>query len=283
MTNEITMPETAKPDFMDTILGAESAESKEEPEEKGEKEPEVTAAPKQTFVEHGALHEERERRKELQKAVDTERERNTRLEERTNKLFELMAQREQPKEEFTDPLKTVETKLNEVISTVNKTQSQIDAERKAYNEEQGLVQKYLGSINAYTKDKPDISEARDFLLNSRGSELRAMGYNDNEVAIQIRNEEKMIVEKAYSDGTNPAERIYNISTMRGYKGKVEPQKTSIEDLDKGLKAAKSLGSGGKTDGNTPWDGLSADDLADMTKEEFDVMWGKMEKQASRKH
>lgn len=251
--------------------------SKEEAE--GDKEPE-----KKVLVPHGAFHEERERRKELQKQIAIEKERNDRLEERTAKILEAMNRKPAEEEQFIDPLAKIETKVNEVVEKINKKAEQETADSKAIREENELISRYSASAQAYSKDAPDFMEARNYLIADKVKELQALEYNDAEISQEIRRIERQIVERAYSKEKNPAEVIHALAKEKGYKGADRSSKKTVEDIDKGLKASKSLGSGGSKAGDKDdLESLSASDLSDMSNEEFDSLFNKIEKQANRKH
>lgn len=283
MTNESTaaVAENTENDFLDDVVGKETEETVPDKQpEKDDKEPE-----KKVLVPHGAFHEERERRKELQKQLAEEKSARERLEERQTKVLEALAARQQPQQEeqFVDPLAKIEGKVNEVVDKINKTQTQREADEKEIRETNALLQRYSASAQAFTKDAPDFSDAYNFLLGNRQKELGLMGFTPAEVQAQLRAEEKLIVTRAYDGEKNPAEVIYSLAKERGYKS-TGSSKKSVEDIDKGLKASKTLGSGGAKAGDKDdLESLTASELAEMSQEEFDSFFSKLEKQASRKH
>lgn len=231
------------------------------------------------LVEHGAFHEEREKRKELQRELAEQKERNKIIEERQSKIMDALAARQQPEEEFIDPISKLENKVNGFEQKLDKNQQQIDADNKALAEEQKLVNKYKGSVDAFTKDAPDFMEARIYLINDKVNELKALDYSDAEIAHEIKLIEKQIVERAYSKEQNPAEIVYKLAKGKGYKKAEKQEQKTVEDIDKGLKASKSLGNGGKVSGSE--DTLSNVDFGEMTDEEFNAFFAKLEKQSKR--
>lgn len=275
-----TAANTNLDDVLDTLNEEKpSEEVTEKAETDSDKEPE-----KKVLVPHGAFHEERERRKELQKQLAEEKEARIRLEDRQNKILEMMAKKEQPQEEqFVDPLARMENKVNEVIDKVNKKQELETAEAKAIREDNDLIRRYSESAKAFSKDSPDFTEAYNYLLINRQKELSLMGFSDAEIRSQLSSEERLIVKRAYEGEKNPAEVVYALAKERGYKTASAAKKT-IEDIDKGLKASKSLGSGGAKSGDKDsLESLTATDLAEMSQEEFDAFFKNIEKQANRKH
>lgn len=280
-----------KPDFMDAILGPEKPEEEAAAEQETEEETKPAAKEqekeeepdKKVLVPHQAFHEERERRKELQKQLAEAAEREKRWEERMSKLMDMQAKKPE-EEQFVDPLQRIETKVNEVVDKVNKTQEQTESEKKATAEHNAFMQRYTSSVNDFTKATPDFTEAYNFLINARGKELADMGLNRQEIAQQLAQDEKLIVSRAFENEKNPGEVLYSLSKGRGYQAKEKaPQKKTVEDIDKGLKASKSLGSGGTKAGDKDdLESLSPADLADMSQDEFDSFFAKMEKQANRR-
>lgn len=265
---EVKEPEVAK---------AEKVEKTVEKTEESDKEPD-----KKVLVPHAAFHEERERRKELQKRVAEQEEFNKRLEERQTKILEALAARNtQAEPEYVDPLAALESEVKTIKGAFQKSAEQLEAEKKAWEAEQRLVSKYRASIEAYAKDAPDFMDARNYLVNDKIKELKALDFSEEEIAAEIKAIERNIVERAYSREKNPAEVIHALAKEKGYKVKAPEKK--VEDIDKGLKASKSLGStGGKNDNDTTLESLSPSELADMTDDEFNALFTKLEKQSSRR-
>lgn len=239
-----------------------------------------------TVVSHAALHEERERRKEIQRQYADEKARNDKIEERQSKLLEVLAGKNQAEPEYIDPITKLEKKVEEVDSTIAAAKKEADEEKKRFDEETNLVNRYKGSLNAFMKDVPDVLDARQFLLESKTSELRALGYDDGEIDKIIKEEERGIVQRAYKNEKNPGELLMQAAKARGYaKGEAKPdakEETKIQQIDKGLKASKSLGSGGTSPrASNDLDAVSAGELADMTDEEFKAFFTKIERTAKK--
>ena len=289
MTNEVTVAtDTGK--HLDDILGAipvsepmqddELPKAAEKPK-KVTKEPELKEPerPEEKTVSYSALHEERERRKELQAKLKEQEERNNRIEERFTKLSEIKTA--PAEEEYVDPLAKLERELGEIKQVITKTTTAQADEDKRFQTEQQLVVRYKASLDAAAKDIPDIMDARLFLLEGRMKELHAIGLNPQEIDAQIKAEEKLIVERAYAGERNPGVALYDVAKARGYEKKTETAKPDIEQIDKGLKASKSL-SGGNSNSDNDLSSVSAQDLADMTNEEFSAFFAKEAKKAKGK-
>lgn len=243
----------------------------EEAQAREKQDPVEPQAKEHTKVSHAALHEERERRKELQAQLRERDERQAKMEER---LSQLMAALNAPGSEAAeeDPI----AKLNRLDKTVNEIHSTSERQRKQGEEESRFVQRYTESARAFAQDAPDFMEAYNYLMNDRLKELQALGLTGDDAQAELVANERYIVEKAYAAERNPAEAIYELAKHRGYGRKAEGQDSEkkIERFDKGASASKSLGSGGK-----PPQALSLDNLADMSDEEFSRVWSQYEKSA----
>lgn len=254
--------------------------SKDKTEEKTkDSEPE-----KKVLVPHAAFHEERERRKELQKKVAAQDERYAKLEERQTKIFEAMASRQSPaQEEYIDPLVALENEVKSLKGRLETNDKHADENTKQQQKEIEFFNKYLASADAYTKDKPDFTDAYNFLIKEREKELAVFIKDPLKLKQRLAADERTIVEEAFNNEQNPGEILYELAKTRGYKTKAAETPTNkIDDLDKGLKASKTLGNaGGKSENDMTLSGLSPTDLAEMSNEEFDALYNKLKKQSKR--
>lgn len=237
---------------------------------------------KKVLVPHAAFHEERERRKELQKKLAEQEERSKTLEERQNKILEALAAKNTPiqEQEYVDPLVALEREVTDLKGTIKKSAEQIETENKARLSEHALVSKYQSSVNAYIKDAPEFMDARNYLIEDKVKELKALDYSESEIFNEIKAIEAQIVQRAYQQEKNPAEVIHKLAKEKGYKQTSSEKK--IEDIDKGLKASKSLGTGGSSANEGELQSLSASDLRDMSDDEFNTFFSKLEKQSKRR-
>lgn len=260
-------------------------EAEKKAEEKAEGKPEAKAeAPEKKVdtVPHAALHEERERRKELQRQLQEQADRTAKMEERFSQFIKVAAP-PAPAEE-PDPL----TRIDNLENKLSQTLSAADQERKQQHEEQQFVNRYRASAEAFLKDRPDFAEAYQYLLNDRKSELELIGLSPTEVTKELIANERTIAENAYRAERNPAQVLYEMAKKRGYGASASAApapkaEDKIEQLDKGLKAAKSLGSGGsKPDSGAVWEGLSLADIANMDDKEWSEVWKAYEKTATRR-
>ena len=278
-----TVPETDS-----TETGAVTPETEEVVEETtADSETEVAAEtePKEPkpakLVPLAALHEERERRKELSAKLDETTRQSAaemgKLQERVNIILGAIQQASTPPEPSNDPIfiqqfmaanpgiskqqaeeayyreepanylkwqqEIILKKQAELDGTAQQTQQQTQQQQQMQN----FVSNYQTQAQDFAAKTPEFKEAYNFLLSNRDAELQQMGFVDpmQRKAI-MQNEEIGIVDQAFRDRVNPAERLFAIAKFRGYKPAVASAQTNqpatLEQEKKNAAATKSLGS-----------------------------------------
>ena len=89
-----------------------------------------------------------------------------------------------------------------------------------------------------------------------------MGMSPQEVASTVARDEVWVMQYAAQTGKNPAAIIYEMALNTGYSG---GQTRKMETLQKGVKVAQSLGSGGAANNK-----VTLDQLAAMSQDDFDA-------------
>lgn len=244
-------------------------------------------ADKDKFVPHGALHEERMRRK----ASDTK------VRDLENQLAELRGkfsvidritgngqQQTEDKSEITPESdifgyakKTGET-VQEILSRLEKQEQ----EKKTTNEQTAVINNYRNDAAQFEAKTPDFKDAYGFLLNSRAQELIAFGVEDAAAITKaLEDEEIQIAKVAFANKKSPAEVIYALAQQRGYK-KADAGKPSaeakIDNIEKGQAANKSLSAAG---GGADGDNVTAEALLRMPIKEFEAWCEKNPAKAKR--
>lgn len=291
---ELTPEETAQFEAQttDPIQGdtQPAQEQQPEPAPEVEKPQEATpeaanepeAAQETKTVPLAALHEERTRRKGLDKENRELRERLARLEGR----FEGSQPAEQPKQ-----APTVDTQPLEILQDVAEWKRQQVAQQEA----QAQMGQFTAQVNRYEQEfasqNPDFGDALQHLLQVRRNELVAAGIPFEEGERYIQQEGLAIAARALEEGVNPAERFYAIAKARGYQKaapaaqEAQPDASSaallraaekLEKVARGQAASKSLSSAGGA-GNTPLTAESANvmslsELARLSDESWERMW-----------
>jgi hypothetical protein len=237
-------------------------------------------------VNYGALHEEREKRKELQRKVQDVERKNQRMEETFQQLIQkIQYQQAQPPhpqmpsyEE--DPVGSIRARQEQIERFLAQQQQQSYEQQQLeqtrqmqYTAQQQFLDRYQKSAEAYKQEKPDFKEAYQHLVHSRVGEYQQAGYSVDEARRLLEEDEAAIVAKAYNDGVNPAERIYNLARARGFQGGVNANKERIEQLEKGVQASRSLSNVSGKPGKAA---LRLEDIANLSDEEFSkVDWNKV--------
>jgi hypothetical protein len=221
------------------------------------------------------LHEERERRKELQRQLAQTAERQRIMEERFGQIQYAIHQQNAPKapEYETDPLGNTKfelTQTQEQLRQIQEVQQREFQERHVYAQQQQYTQAVVGAVNGaeaeFARENPDYQEAVSHYKRMRHEQVKALGYDPNTAWQIVQNEAFQVAEIALRSERSPAEVAFEIAKASGWKkGSKAPENVQkMESLQKGTKAAQSLGSGG-----TPTGKLTVDAVASMSEDEFD--------------
>lgn len=274
-------PQEATQETQETTQEAPKVEADGETKEE-EKDGEQKAAekPPKGYVPQGALHEERARRKELQAQLQNlsahqEQQRRV-LEDRLNQLQFAWQQQNQPKppsfdEDPVNALKHETEATRQELAQMQAWQRQewerqqvaaVQMQNKAR-----LEQAVAEDVREFVEQAPDYLDAYKDLKEKRLKQYAALGYPP-EQAIQIVNQEEyQLAATAFQNGRSPAQAVYEMALAYGYTKKEAKQASEnvqkMETLQKGVKAASSLGSGGAPTGK-----LTVDAVAQMSDEEF---------------
>lgn len=232
----------------------------------------------QRTVPYGALAEERARRKELQRELQSAAEAQQRLQGRLDLLHELAQQHAVPAAENGNealPGHTHDARPEMPPEAVPVT----GAEQQA---EAAFRTQLMHSVRDVVRERPDFLAAYQHARQSRVSELVALGYAPHEALDITFDNELEIIRNAYSNGRNPAHVIYDYAQRHGYRG--EPSTRSaqgaaataparggaLSEAEKvalaarGQATAKSLSMAGGGSTGT----LTLEALAGMSDEEF---------------
>lgn len=282
----VDIPVDVSSDQVDKFFAGEDAglPEIETPEVKPEPTPEPVAEVKpepepQKTVPLAALHEERQRRKELQENLRQIEERNRRMEEAFQRIQERL--KPQPPSFDEDPLGALKHQNEELARKTQEYEQrfqQFDQHQQVEVQRQQFITRYQQEAQQFAQQTPDFSDAYKFLIQSRQAELASVGYNPQEISMLVQQEEVMLVGKAFEDGVNPGERVYAMAKARGYSKPAPAQpaqpaqaESKMDTLQKGQQASASLsavaGKGGEN--------LTLEVLATLSGDEFDKAWEKL--------
>jgi hypothetical protein len=264
----------------------ESAESDEDRSDEDEVEDDTRTKNERDYEK--AFKAERHKRKELKEAFEANAKKTAEMETTLAQLKQSMLQNQQqvaqqreqappPRQEAApdpeeDPLGYMQHQIKQqeraIIEHNNYLKQRHDAEQRN-SQENAFKQAYSNAAQQYAQTNKDFTEAYGFLTDARVKEHLAAGFSKQEADALLIEEETTIVAKAFRDGVNPAERMYNLAKNRGYTANVAkaPAK-SLADIKKGQANAKSLRGGGELNDAEP--GIA--DIDGMDFETFDKFW-----------
>lgn len=237
---------------------------------KEEAKPDARAEEKPRMVPHGALHEERERRKQAEKRA-----------ERIEELFQrYQAERGQPKADDKGPElpafdQDPANHLRLKQETAEQRLARLEAERHAEQQMSALRQQVTAHEAAFSAANPDYTEAVAYLRQLKVAQYEASGMTEAEAMQAAQGEALQFVHATMQRGLNPAQQAYALAKRWGYSPKSAEKPKSEEKLEtirKGQEAAK--GGGG---GASPEAPASLKSLADMdpTDPNFDKEWDRL--------
>lgn len=222
----------------------------------------------QKTVPLAALHEERAKAKEL-------KERLRLGEERLNQLAQIVQQRLNPPPKppeitplevdpvahFREKNAALERQVQELAQPLQRMQQQTQAQQQY-----AQLQHFVGSqVAEFAQQTPDIGDAIGHVQQADIQALVALGHDPRQAAQIVQQNHDQLVMHLAQQGVNIPERIYALAKAKGYapKAPAADAQTKIQATQRGVAAAKSLGSGGGV-----VNGLSLQALAAMSPEEF---------------
>jgi hypothetical protein len=239
-----------------------------------------------------ALHEERERRKELQRQIDDV---NRRADERFNLIAQKLAASApaaESRRDIPDPEKDAVGAIRmtaEEVKVLSDFKRQVEAQAAQSQAIQAVFAHASRLENEFESRTPDFQTASAFLRETRARELATLGVDPYRVQQILGLEKLQLAQAALQQGRNPAEIIYALAKMRGYapnaaaaKGRAangEGEAAKLARIAKGQEAGTSLGAAtGAAPGKT---GIEA--LLGMSDAEFASALDKMSAEQLRHH
>ena len=224
-------------------------------EAKPPEKPQEAPQRQESVVPHVALHEERQRRKELQAKVET-------MEKRWEQIVAKLSETKQPpppdpQVDFVGHVQHNFQNIQQNQGDLAKRVENFEAWQNHQAQEARFLQAYSMAAQQFASNAPDFGSAYNHWLKSELEELADAGYTSDQ-AMQIRSgKERAIVLKAFEDGVNPAERLYAVAKRRGYTaGSAKPaepkQETKpavdpaekLRTIEQGQRATPQMSGGG---------------------------------------
>ncbi len=268
----------------------ESDESESEPESSVDDSDDESTQEKTPRDYEKAFKAELHKRKELKAEFEANAKKTQELENALNEFKsrfgnQPVAQPEQPKEVVPDPtedpLGYQQYKIDKLEKTLTQQsqylKQQYDQAQRSRSEE-AFVTTYKNAAKSFAQEKPDFFDAYNHVIEARKQQYLVSGYDEQQVAQLIEEDEKALAAKAFTDKVNPAQRIYELASAMGYSPakKDSPKSDKIDSLKKGLKNSKSLKSGG---GQPVDKTLGIEDIDSMDFDQFDQVWETYKKRA----
>jgi vacuolar-type H+-ATPase subunit I/STV1 len=244
------VPETVE------VVEAESAPVVEETKP----EPEKT-------VPYGALHEERMRRKEMQRELEDYRSKVQKMED----TFQAILKKQQEAEIPDDPFERMsydQQKLAQEQQELKQWKAQQEQQSAIAQQQQQFLRSYQEQAAQFAATTPDFQDAYQFVMNGRKREFEALGYSGEEVTQMIIADEVAFANKAFNDGVNPAERVYALAKARGFAGNTQTAEAKIDAAAKGVAASKSLPAATKKGE------ITLEQMLTLKGDAFDKEWAK---------
>jgi|GEM_PF-3681360 len=196
-----------------------------------------------------------------------------------------------------DQQRRMNLELAKMMREGQEKQAQAQKLTEAEKAEQSLIAAYRSDAQRFSAEKPEFKDAYTFLVKQRHAELEAFGITDAaQRNAQIQAEERQLAETALKQKLSPAAVLFKMAQARGFApaaqveaaktqaqaaGADAAQKEAAQKLDairRGQQASASLsGAGGR--GN---EGLTLENLANMSDEEFAAVHSKLGKRAMKK-
>lgn len=231
----------------------------------------------QKTVPLAALHEERAKAKEMRQRLQQLEEQTRIGNERLQMLAAAIQQKNNPQPEIPDFDKDPATHLYERLERTEANQRHIaqyalsqqqEAARQAAIHD--LMQEVSRQEAEYAEKTPDYRDALEHLKSSEISALMAIGHDQQSATQIIHNQFGSIAWELRQRGESIPEKVYALAKARGYNPQQVTNQQKMQTLQKGVSAAKSLGTGGKVSSNLSLESLAslpAADFAELVKDE----------------
>lgn len=242
-----------------------------------------------------AVTKEREERKAAQRELQELRTKHAVLEDRWNTFIQATQaqQQAQPQQKvdddpMPDPQQDIfaysawqQRQIDKMSARFDEREQAEKRQQQESSQEAQIWDHWGRSVAAVKGELPDFGDAATFLSDARTKQLQAYAAVDprfgdpNAINRQIDSELRQIVVAAAQAGTNPAKAVYELAKSWGYAGpkpatNADPGKV-VEKIAKSMEAETSLSEAG---GSSARGTLSAEDIANMSPDEFEAWFAK---------
>jgi hypothetical protein len=199
------------------------------------------------------LLEERNKARQIREQFEEERRKWTaaeaRMQERLDILAQAMTRDQQPKQPTPsfddDPIAATVHGFQQTGETVKALQAKLDQIEKgqqAEHLERQMTSAAVAAEQQFKASAPDYDSAIEHLVNARGRELAALGYQGQQILEIMHGERKQVLQQSLQSGRNPAQVLYELAKVRGYAPKAAAPKAEqrMDTLEAGNKAASGI-------------------------------------------
>lgn len=284
-------PAAVEPPAADPEAGEEGAKHEGAPEAQPRDE-------KGKFVPHGALHEERERRKAVEKERDELRERFARGDERLRILSEAMQRPATPAQpaaapepvKVPDPAEDIfgyAKHLEQQIEALRTGQTQLTATQKKAEEARQaeaarneVIGFYQQDLRAAIQADASVSDAYEHLFAGRVAELTLFGMDRQAAIDAVREEEFNLAQTARQRGQSPAAMIAALAKSRGFTPKAPepapaptaaPAETAADRVARAAAGQAGPGRSLSAAGGQPAGEITLETLSSMSEADFEKL------------
>lgn len=207
-------------------------------EDEGE-EIEVPTKGKRRMVNYAALREAKKKIADLEEGskktaaeLAAERDLRARVDERLKLLGEVMkpeAQAQVDEDPEPDPDTDVIAHNRWLSRQLRKSQESVTTTQKtlaARDEDAAIHRDYLSDAGAFIAKEPNFGGdkgAYQFLLNTRGQQLRMQGYPEKDITPMVLAEERNLVMRARENKISPAQMLFDLAKSMGWQAPAAPK------------------------------------------------------------
>ncbi|MBR1219427.1 hypothetical protein JQ557_15595 [Bradyrhizobium sp. U87765 SZCCT0131] len=258
----------------DTGAAPAAADDSGQPQQDGAGEPQ-----QERVVPLAALHEERGRRRDLDRQNRDLQQQVAELRGKFSIIDRLASQPQQREPTVEDDIFGVVRNTSSAVSDIRRRLDAADQEKQEVAWRDDLVRAYQIDAAQFESRTPDFKAAYNHLLQSRAQELVALGYDDPQAVHQaLLADEFAVAQMALQSRRSPAEVIYNLARQRGYSKGAGSAQGRLDTIARGQAAGKSFAGAGGGGADSE---MSAEALLRMPMDEFEAWCAKNPARAKR--
>jgi hypothetical protein len=245
----------------------EASQEAESAEEALEQQEEAPQERQQSTVPHGALHQERERRKAVEAQLQTQQEQINQLLARIQ-VPQDAEQEQAPPDLNADPVEFFKHELDTLKQEQAEAQERFE-ERQQIEQAQQFEQSYINELTTRGQSDPEFQGAIDYLFETTVANYKSQGATDEEAKQLTMRDAYSIAANAHNNGWDIGKQFYGFAFSNGYKPQAQEDPApdldqKLETIQKGQEKNKTLSGKG---GGAP-EPMSLEKLVNMSDDDF---------------